>query len=416
MKKRILALAAVLMLAAGSLIGCGSTPAETPTTDTPVDTSDVSQITIFQSKVEITDQLMAAAAAYEAKTGIHVEVWGTTGDDFFNQLRMRLASEQGPTIFNVSPGAEVEAVAAYMADLSSLTFLDQVIDGILEEVDGKVVGIPYTLEGFGLVYNKDLYEAGDFANLDSIVAKMQRLNDAGTPALGLSSESFFLIGHILNWPFALQPDMEGFMADVIDGNVNLVDVPEFVEWANLYAAIRDYSYNPMTMNYDRQTGGLATGDIASIHQGNWSVGMFADYDIPFEIGMGPVPIAGNQKISVGVPSVWAVNADAPAAEIQAGIDFLEWLYNTPEGQSFLFDEFQFLPIIAGLDSPNVDFLSKDMLRVAGEAGTIGWATNLYPAGIVDVHLVPIAEEFFTTNMTPEALLEAIQAAFQTAGN
>lgn len=45
----------------------------------------VSKITIFQSKVEISEQLEALAKEYEKETGVEVEVWGTTGDDYFQQ-------------------------------------------------------------------------------------------------------------------------------------------------------------------------------------------------------------------------------------------------------------------------------------------------------------------------------------------
>jgi raffinose/stachyose/melibiose transport system substrate-binding protein len=313
---------------------------------------------------------------------------------------------------SLAPGSEVEALADHLADLSGLSFINDIIsDDIIERVDGRIVGIPYAFEGFGFVYNRDLYQSGDFADVNSLIAKMQR-----DQTVGLSGESFFLIGHILNAPFALQADPEAFMEAVIAGEQTLHDVPEFQDFARLYAAIRDYSYNPLEMDYSRQMGGLATGTIGAVHQGNWSWGMLADYDMDFEVAMAPVPLLGNDALSVSVPSVWAINADVSAAEIQAGIDFLNWLYTSETGQRYLFEEFGFLPVLYGVESPSVDPLSAEVLRFVEEGRTIIWATNFYPAGIVDVHLVPVAEAFFTTDMTEEALLIAIQEAFMAAGN
>ena len=60
------------------------------------------KITIFQSKVEISDQLEALAKEYTEETGVEVEIWGTTGDDYFQQLQIRLNSDQGPSIFSFS--------------------------------------------------------------------------------------------------------------------------------------------------------------------------------------------------------------------------------------------------------------------------------------------------------------------------
>jgi len=399
MKKKLALMLALVLMSTMFVVGCGE--------------DDVDRIIIFQSKVEIIDQLEQLAIEYYEETGIRVEIHGTPGDDYFQHLRMQLTTDQGPTVFNLAPGAEVESLAPYLADIGSLSFLgDMLNDGIIQRIDGRVVGIPYGFEGFGFVYNRSLYEPGDFASVDSLIAKMHRL-DGG--AVGLSSESHFLIVHILNAPFALQDNPEAFMEAVIAGEQDIVDLPEFQDFARLYEAIRSYSYNPLEMEYDRQMGGLAGGTIASVHQGNWSWGMLVDFDMDFEVGMAPVPLLGNQSLSVDIPSVWAVNSQKDEAEIQAGIDFLEWLYTSETGQRFLYDEFGFIPVLRGVET-DLDPLSAEVQRFVGEGRTIEWATNFFPAGIHETHLVPIAQEFFTTDMSGAELLEAIQTAFREAGN
>ena len=76
------------------------------------------KITIFQSKVEISDQLEALAKEYTTETGVEVEVWGTTGDDYFEQLQIRLNSDQGPSIFSLQNVTEAEKMKSYVSDLS----------------------------------------------------------------------------------------------------------------------------------------------------------------------------------------------------------------------------------------------------------------------------------------------------------
>lgn len=61
---------------------------------------------------------------------------------------------------------------------------------------------------------------------------VQTIKDAtadGETGLGLSQEAYFLIGQILNTPFALQDDPAQFCQDVYDGKVNIADVKEFQE-------------------------------------------------------------------------------------------------------------------------------------------------------------------------------------------
>ncbi|MDR1538460.1 MAG: ABC transporter substrate-binding protein [Clostridiales bacterium] len=372
------------------------------------------KIVVFQSKVEIIDQLEAAAKDYLSETGAEVEVRGTTGDDYFQQLKTGLANNQGPAVFSLAPGSEVAQLENYLADLSDLPFASDIAAGMAAVSGGKVVGIPYTVEGFGIVYNKSLLDPSSAASLETFTKMLQDQRAAGINGFGLSQESYFLIGHILNHPFAVMDDMEGYMDKLNKGEVKMAETPEFQEFAKFYEAIRDNSYNPLEVNYDKECGDFATGKTASIHQGNWSYGMFKDYDVAFEMGLMGFPIAGNEKIAVSVPTVWCVNGQASDAEAKAGKDFITWLYTSQTGKRYVTEEFGFIPIVKGMESSSLDPLSAEVSRYAAEGKTIGWATNLYPAGIVDVYLVPAAQKFFTTSMSADEFLIELDAAWAAA--
>ncbi|MDR3114138.1 MAG: ABC transporter substrate-binding protein [Treponema sp.] len=378
------------------------------------DGGETNKFIIFQSKVEITTQLEAAARAYQAETGVEVEVWSTTGDDYFHQLRTRIASGEGPTLFSVVPGAEAAEVGKYLEDLGDLPFAGNIAESLVERQQGKIVGIPYTMEGFGIVYNKGLIDPAAVRDYDSFVALLRRAKDAGIHGFGLSQESYFLIGHILNTPFAVMPDMEGYMDKLSRGDVKMAETPEFQEFARFYAAIRDYSYNPLEVNYDKECGDFATGKTAAIHQGNWCYGMFADYTLNFEMDLMPFPLLGNDRLAVSVPAVWGINSQASAAQKKLAKDFLTWLYTSPEGMRYLTEGFGFIPVVKGVTSATLDPLSAAVSRYAMEGKTIPWATNLYPAGLVDVHLVPVAQRFFTSNMSEGEFLAALDQAWAKA--
>jgi raffinose/stachyose/melibiose transport system substrate-binding protein len=378
------------------------------------ETQKGNKIVIFQSKVEITAQLEAAAKAYQRETGVEVEVWSTTGDDYFHQLRTRIANNQGPALFSLTPGAEAAQVANYLEDLGDLPFVKDIAPSMLTRAGAKTVGIPYTVEGFGMVYNKSLINPANVKDYNGFVKMLQDNKAKGINGFGLSQESYFLIGHILNTPFAVMPDMEQYMDRLAKGQVKMADTPEFQEFARFYAAIRDYSYNPLEVNYDRECGDFATGKTASIHQGNWSYGMFADYTLNFEMGLMPFPLGGNDKLAVSVPTVWAVNNQVPEAQRKLAKDFLTWLYTGETGKRFLTEEFGFIPVVKGVSSAKLDPLSAEVSRYATEGKTLPWATNLYPAGIVDVYLVPVAQQFFTSKQSPQDFLIALDKAWAQA--
>lgn len=423
-------LLAAILISSMALTGCGTkkdktegskettSKETTQNTDSEKEkvTESAKKIIVFQSKVEITDQLEACAKAYTAETGVEVEVWGTTGDDYLQQLKIKLANNQGPTVFSLAPGSESEELKAYLADLSDVSFAGDIAENMADEVDGKTVGIPYTMEGFGLVYNKSLIDASKVTNYDTFVQMLKDQKAAGINGFSLSQESYFLIGHILNTPFALQADPVDFINKLVGGEVTLQDTAEFVEFAKFMEAIRENTNNPLEVNYDSQTGDFATGKTASIHQGNWSYGMFKDYDVNFEMGMMPLPINGNDKIAASVPTCWYVNSQASAEEIKAGKDFLNWLYTSETGTNYLMNEFGFIPVVSTMESPELDPLSKSVSEYAAAGKTISWPMSKWPAGIVDVYLVPVAQEFFTTDMSGTDFLVKLTDAFVQAGN
>lgn len=376
---------------------------------------EATKIVLFQSKVEIIDQLEDMAEAYKEETGVEIEVWGTTGDDYVQQLKTKLANNQGPTLFSLLPGSESDTMASYLEDLSDLSFVDKIAEGMATtNADGKIVGIPYTMEGFGMVYNKDLVDASKVTDYDSFVAMLQEQKAGGVEGFGLSQESYFLIGHILNTPFALQEDPLAYIEKLNAGEVKMADTPEFQEFAKFMEAIRANCYNPLEYNYDKECGDFATGKTAAIHQGNWCYSMFADYDVTFEMGLAPLPLCGNDKIAVSVPNAWFVNSQASDAEKKAAKDFLEWLYTSETGTHYLMDEFGFLPVIEGMESENLDPLSAQVAEYAAAGKTITWPMNAWPTGIVDVYLVPVAQEFFTTDMDGAAFLQRLDEAWAQA--
>lgn len=373
------------------------------------------KIIVFQSKVEISDQLEECTKEYTKETGVEVEVWGTTGDDYLQQLKIKLGNNQGPTVFSLAPGSESDELKAYLADLSDLSFVNDIADNMANEIDGKVVGIPYTMEGFGLVYNKSLIDASKVTDYNSFAQMLADQKQAGINGFSLSQESYFLIGHILNTPFALQADPQDYINKLIAGEVKMQDTPEFAEFAKFMEAIRENTSNPLEVNYDSQTGDFATGKTASIHQGNWCYSMFKDYDVNFEMGIMPLPISGNDKIAVSVPSCWYVNSQASEGEIKAGKDFINWLYTSDTGKKYLMEKFGFIPVLKTMESTQLDPLSQAVADYAADGKTISWPMTKWPSGIVDVYLVPVAQEFFTTDMTGTELLEKLTDAFVEAG-
>ncbi|MCM3041567.1 ABC transporter substrate-binding protein [Paenibacillus motobuensis] len=411
-----------MMVLIASLVACGGkTNSNTANSGTDTNSSNTSggtekqaKISLFQSKVEIAEALEELANKYKEETGNEVEVWGSAGDAYITQLQAKLAAKEGPTIFSIATGAEAEKFKSYYYDMSNESFVKNIAPNMALEVDGKVVGVPIGVEGFGLVYNKSLVDPKDVTDLASFTSKMESLKAEGINGLSLSQEAYFLIGHILNTPFALQADPIDFINKLNNGEVKMADTKEFQEFAKFMEVIRQNSVNPMEVTYDTQMGDFATGKTAMVHQGNWSYGMLADYG-DLDIGMMALPIAGNNKLSVDIPGGWVINNGAKPEEIKAANAFLDWLYNSETGKDTIVNKFKFIPAMTNIEADGLDPLSQAVFEATKSGNTISWAMNYFPQGIIVNDLTPVTSEFFLDNgMTGEQYLKNLDDAWAKA--
>ena len=417
-KRKIVSLVLATVLGASMVLGgCGSKGGSDASNTEGASGESKGKITIFQQKTEIYDQLKELAKDYEKETGVEVEVWQISGDDYYQNLKTYMSSESGPTAFSLSSSTEIAEMSAYLEDLSDLSFLDKINDDLIAKSDDKTVGVPMTAEGFGLVYNKNLISEDQINTTDALVQTIKDATADGETGLGLSQEAYFLIGQILNTPFALQDDPAQFCQDVYDGKVNIADVKEFQELGQIFEAIKENQKNPLEVSYDDNCGDFATGKTEMIHQGNWCYSLFSSYDVDFDMGIAPLPIAGNKSIAVGVPSVWCVNTDASDSDKQLAKDFLNWLYTSETGADYLTNKFGFIPVVDGMEADNLDPLSQAVSDAIAEGNIIPWTFNEeWPAGIITTYLVQNAEEYFSSDMTTDEFLRALNDSFVTAAN
>lgn len=426
MKKRILAALLAATMVFGGLAGCAgqassavssaaaSTASESSTPEEQK-TPAADKFIIFQRKGELNAIFEELAEVYKAETGVTMEVWGDMGDGYINTLQGKLTSGYGPTIFTVRAGVETELLKEYLSDLSSEPYIDKILNDLELRADGKVVGIPYGLEGYGFLCNPNLVDPASIKDVASFEKAMKDAAAKDVVPFELSDKGFMLIAHILNVPFAMQADPLAFIEKLNKGEVKMADTPEFQEWAKYYAAIRDNNPNPMEISYDKQIGDFATGKAAMIHQGNWTNVMFDDYEVDFDITMIPMPVNGNKKISVGVPNFFAINTQSDPAEAQAAKDFLVWLYTSDTGKKFMVENLKLIPTVEGIEAPNLDAMSQAVFDSTQKGETLMWTYNYWPNNIVNNFLAQVGQEFFLDKtMSEKDLLAKLDEAWAEA--
>ena len=369
-------------------------------------------------KPEIAEEYTELARIYEQKTGVKVIVETAANNTYEQTLAAKMGTKEAPTLFQINGPRGYAAWKDYCADLSGTELYKHLTDKSMAVTDGaRVVGIPYVVEGYGIIYNKaitDQYfaladratdvgsmeEITSFAKLKAVVEDMQkRRADLGIEGVFASTsmktgEDWRWQTHLLNIPMHYE-----FM----DTKVNLADAAALktVNFTNAeqYKNIFElYLNNSVT---DRKLVGsktvtdsmaeFALEKCAMVQNGNWAWGQVKDVEgnKVEEENIRMLPIytgaAGEetQGLAIGTENYYAINRKATDAQQKAAADFIYWLYSSEEGKKLVVEKLGFIApfdTFAATDTPN-DPLAREIARWMRKEGikTVPWHFTLFPS-------------------------------------
>ncbi|WP_321387696.1 ABC transporter substrate-binding protein [uncultured Enterococcus sp.] len=384
-------------------------------------------VDIFQFKVEFKDQFEELAKKYEEEhpdVKINVETVGG-GSDYGAALKSKFSSGNEPDIYNIGGPEDVDMWIDSLADLSDTESAKQALEGTLAGAtkDGKVLGLPYNIEGYGVLYNKEIFkEAGidaeSITTLDDLEAAAKTLNEK-KDELGIDAP--FALAAKEQWITGLQGS-NAFLNAEFDNDVMKAFESDTVEFKygdqfKKYIDISNkYSVQPTnSLDYSQQVEQLfSNGKVAMTQQGNWVYTTIEEIDKELateNIGLLPIPIDGVTEgtIPVGVPMYWGVNPNGSDEEVQAAKDFLDYLYTTDEGKQIVLEDFKFVPAYEGYDTNKIsDPLSKDVYTYYTEGKTTGWVFMGYPSGWGEQTLGAQIQKYVAGEATWEEVLKTAQ--------
>ena len=106
-------------------------------------------------KPEIAEEYAELARLYEQKTGVKVIVEIAANNTYEQTLAAKMGTKEAPTLFQINGPRGYAAWKDYCADLSGTDLYKHLTDKSMAVTDGaRVVGVPYVVEGYGILYNK----------------------------------------------------------------------------------------------------------------------------------------------------------------------------------------------------------------------------------------------------------------------
>ena len=359
---------------------------EAPAVDTPAATGKVYYLNF---KPEADAAWQALAAQYTEKTGVPVTVVTAASGTYSETLTAEMdKGASAPTLFQCGNKAGLDTWGDFCYDFTGTDVYKQMTtnDFNLFKDNGEVAAIGYCYECFGIIVNTALLEkAGhslseitDFASLKAVVedihANASTLGFDAFTSSGLDgSSSWRFSGHLANMPLFYE-----FRDDGVTAQPASITGKYMENFKNIW----DLS-QLATATGDQAEAEFGQGKAVFYQNGSWE---FSNLTTKFAMSpdsLAMIPIycgvdgETNAGLCAGTENMWAVNSKAAPEDIQATLDFLNWVVTSDEGTKMMAEQFGPIPFKNAKETSNVFFNDANKYLADGKY-VVTWAFNFTP--------------------------------------
>ncbi len=393
MKKRLLSLGLIAVMAVSMLAGCGGGNSNAGANGDEAKGS----VYYLNFKPEQGDEWEALAEVYKEETGVEVTVVTAAEGTYETTLMGEMAKEDAPTLFQINGPVGLANWKDYCYDLSGSDIYKELTNDSFALKDGdKVAGIGYVIESYGIIVNKTLldkagYKVEDinsFAKLKEVVeditARKDELGFAAFSSAGMDSSSDWRFKtHLANLPIYFEYQADGInTTDAIKGT-----------YLDNYRAMWDLYVNNATCegkDLSAKTGDdaiaeMVNGEAVFYQNGSWAYGDLVTKGgmkaedltmIPIYVGVGD---EANQGLCTGTENYWCVNSNASEEDIQATLDFIAWCVTSEKGTKAMAGDMGFvIPFKNAAESENI-FVKLDAEMTAAGKTPVSWNFTTMPS-------------------------------------
>jgi raffinose/stachyose/melibiose transport system substrate-binding protein len=336
-----------------------------------------------------------------------VKVVTAAAGTYESTLTAELDKDEAPTLFQINGLVGYKSWKNYCLDLTDTDLHKELTsDDFAVISDGKVYGIAYVYEGYGIIVNKKLlkqagYEITDidsYADLkevaESITSRKDTLGFSAFTSAGLDgSSSWRFSGHLANMPLFYE-----FEADKITNQPATIKGTYLDAFKNVWDLyINNSTVEPSVLPSKTGTDTLAeftTGKAVFYQNGTWEYSNVITNSVATSADLGYLPIYmgirdEKQGLSCGTENYWSVNSQVSKADQKATLEFLHWVVTSEEGTTALAKNMGFVSPFKKAKS--VDNVLCNIMNeyVANGCYNVSWAfnhtpnVNVWRSGVVD---------------------------------
>ncbi|RXZ81318.1 carbohydrate ABC transporter substrate-binding protein [Paenibacillaceae bacterium] len=417
--KKVISMLMAVSLAASIIAGCGAKDASTDTGGKQTDAPKVT-LHLIQSKVEVANQVKQMAADYN-KEHPNVTIEAQLSSDTETLLKTRFASGDEPDIFYVKGFKAMRDWQDKLLDLSGEPWMSDVLPfaepGMT--IGDEKYGFPAANEGYGFIYNKDLFAKAGIDNVPVTLSELREVNEklkaAGITSYSEGYKETWVARHFLALPFAYMPDPQGNAGKIDAGEALIKDMPTMNGFFEVLDMTTKYGKGTESVgiSYDNQVANFATGKSAMLQQGVWAIDPIQKINPDINMGMFAIPFTDNAedtKLPVGIPGYYVVNKNSK--NVEEAKKFLTWLH--ANGQKYLVESMFLIPAFKSMKATDeLGPLAKDMQVYVDNGKTIPFGHLLWPTGMEKQFAKPF-QAYVGEQISKDQAIEEMQKMWNSA--
>ncbi len=379
--------------------------------------SEENTIRYLNFKPEIAGVYDEISKEYENETGIKLIVETAASGSYESTLQARMATSEAPTLFQINGPVGYKSWKNYCLNLENSEIYKHLTDKELAiKANGKVYGIPYVVEGYGIIYNKEITdkyfssdwkkteyssieEVNNYEKFKAFVEDMQA-NKEKLGIEGVFASTSLKTGEDWRWQTHLAniPIFYEFQNNNIDLNSDAYKEVQF-QYSDNFKNIFDLYINNSVTN-KTQLGTItvsdsmaefALGKCVMVQNGNWGASQILNVtgnkvkeeNIKFMPIYTNIEGEENQGLCIGTENFMCVNSKASKEEQEMALDFLYWLFSSEKGKKFVTEKLNFISPFDTFnenDGPK-DPLAKEVISWMNKEGinNVSWNFTLFPS-------------------------------------